>query len=97
MNTIANTLRRLAPCTSPRQCAHRTQNNFMTTPNRILQSPDRKARRPQLNLVHRQRPKNRPQNHSPEVRIIIPLSITATAAPAPSFLPPNRKRLASDV
>ena len=70
MNTVANTLRRLAPCTSPRQCAHRAQNNFMTTPNRILQSPDRKARCPQLNLVHRQRRKTRPQNHSPEVRII---------------------------
>ena len=39
MNTVANTLRRLAPRTSLRQCAPSTQNSFMATLNAILKSP----------------------------------------------------------
>jgi len=70
MNTVANTLRRLAPCTSLRQCAHRAQNSSMATLNRILKSPHRRARYRQLNVVHHQRRNTSPRNHSPEVQII---------------------------
>jgi hypothetical protein len=70
MNTVANTLRRLAPCTSLRLCAHRAQNSSTPTLNRILKSPDRKSRRRRLTVVHHQRRKNSPQYHSPEVQII---------------------------
>jgi len=70
MNTVANTLRRLAPCTSLRMCAHPAQNSSIATLNSILKSPDRKSRRRRLTVVHHQRRKNRPQNHSPEVQII---------------------------
>jgi hypothetical protein len=70
MNTVANTLRRLAPCTSLRLCAHRAQNSSTATLNRILKSPDRKSRRRRLTVVHHQQRKNSPQNHSPEVQII---------------------------
>ena len=70
MNTVAKTLRRLAPCTSLQQCAHRAQISSGATLNRILKSPDRRSRRPRLNVVHRQRRKTGPQNHSPEVQII---------------------------
>ena len=69
-NVVANTLRRLAPCTSLRQCAHRAQNNSLARLNRILKSPDRKSRSvgSPLSIVNDQ--KTGPQNHSPEVRII---------------------------
>ena len=70
MNTVANTLRRLAPCTSLRQCAHRAQNSSIATINRILKSPHRKSRCRRLTVAHRQRRKTGPQNHSPEVKII---------------------------
>jgi hypothetical protein len=70
MNTVANTLRRLAPCTSLRQCPQRAQNSSMATLNRILKSPNRKSRCRWITVVHRQRPKTGPQNHSPEVQII---------------------------
>ena len=70
MNTVANTLRRLAPCTSLRQCAHRAQNSSMATLNRILKSPHRNAHCRRLTVVHRQRRKTRPQNHSPQVQML---------------------------
>ena len=70
MNTVANTLRRLAPCTSLRQCAHRAQNSSMATLNRILKSPHRNPRCHWLTVVHPQRRKTGPQNHSPQVRIL---------------------------
>ncbi len=70
MITIANTLRRLAPCTSLRQCAHSAQNSSMATLNRILKSPHRKSCCLRLTAVHRQRRKNGPQYHSPEVQIL---------------------------
>jgi hypothetical protein len=96
-NVVANTLRRLAPYTSLRQCAHRPQNSSIASLNRILESPHRRSHYRRLAAVHRQRRKTAPQNHSPEVQrysiAIIPVRITATAAPAASFLPPNRKGL----
>jgi len=70
MNTVANTLRRLAPCTSLRQCAHRLQNSSMATLNRILKSPHRKLRSRRLTVVHHQRPKTGPQSLSPEVQML---------------------------
>jgi hypothetical protein len=70
MNIVANTLRRLAPCTSLRQCAHRAQNSSIATLNHILKSPHRKSRSRRLNVVHPQRRKTSPKNHSPEVQII---------------------------
>jgi hypothetical protein len=70
MNTVANTLRRLAPCTSPRQYAHRAQNSSMATLNRILKSPDRKSRCHPLTVVHHQRRKTGPQNHSRQVQML---------------------------
>lgn len=70
MNTVANTLRRLAPCTSLRQCAHCVQNGSMAMLNRIRKSPDRKLRCRRITVVHHQRRKNRPQNHSPEVQTL---------------------------
>jgi hypothetical protein len=70
MNTVANTPRRLAPCTSLRLCAHRAQNSSIATLNRILKSPDRKSRRRRLTVVHHQKRKTDLQNHSPEVQII---------------------------
>ena len=70
MNTVANTLRRLAPCTSLRMSAHRAQYSSTATLNRILKSPDRKSRRRRLTVVQHQQRKNSPQNHSPEVQII---------------------------
>jgi hypothetical protein len=42
----------------------------MATLNRILKSPDRKSRRRRLTVVHRQRPKTGPQNHSPQVQML---------------------------
>jgi hypothetical protein len=70
MNTVANTLRRLAPCTSPLQCAHRARNSFMATLNRILKSPhaSRAALNSTSSIVNVEKPA--PQNHSPEVRIL---------------------------
>jgi hypothetical protein len=70
MNTVPNTLRRLAPCTSLRQCAHRAQNSSMATLNHILKSPDRKSRCRRLTVIHRQRRKIGPQNHSPQVQML---------------------------
>ena len=70
MNTVANTLRRLAPCTSLRQCAHCVQNSSMAMLNRILKSPDRKLRCRRLTVVHHQPRKTGPQNHSPEVQML---------------------------
>jgi hypothetical protein len=70
MNTVANTIRRLAPCTSLRQCAHRAQISSIAALNRILTSPHRNARRRRLTILHHQPRKNSPQIHSPEVRII---------------------------
>ena len=70
MTTIANTLRRLAPCTSLRQCAHRAQNSFMPVLNRMLKWPHRKARSRRLTPVHHQRRKTSPQNHSPQVQML---------------------------
>ena len=94
---FANTLPMLARRTSPGS-VRIGQKNSMTKPHPILNRPIAHPLS-HLDLFHRQRRKTRPQNHSPEVRAysisIIPLWITATAAPAPSFLPPNRKRLAT--
>jgi hypothetical protein len=70
MTTVANTLRRLAPGTSLRQCAHRAQNSSIDALNRILKSPHRKSRCRRLTVVHRQQRKIGPQNHSPEVQTI---------------------------
>ena len=70
MITVANTLRRLAPCTSLRQCARRAQNSSMAMLNRILKSPNRKSRCRRLTAVHRQRRKTGPQNYSPEVQTL---------------------------
>jgi len=70
MNTTASTLRRLAPCTSPRQCALRAQNSSMAVLNRILKSPHRNPRCRWTAVVHHQRPNARPQNHSPRVRML---------------------------
>ena len=67
MNNVANTLRRLAPCTSPWRCVHRPQNSSIATRNRILESPLRGSHCRRLTAVHRQRRKTGPQNHSPEV------------------------------
>ena len=70
MNTVANPLRRLAPCTSLRQCAHRAQNSSMTMLNCSLKPPHRKARYRRLTLVHHHPPKTAPQNHSPHVQML---------------------------
>ena len=70
MITVANTLRRLAPCTSLRQCAHRTQNSSMATLNRILKSPHRKSRCRRLTVIHHQQRKTAPQNLSPKVQML---------------------------
>jgi hypothetical protein len=69
-NVVANTLRRLAPCTSLRQCAHRPQNSSIASLNRILESPHRRSHYRRLAAVHRQRRKTAPQNHSPEVQTL---------------------------
>ena len=96
MNCVANSRCRLAPCTSVPQCARSDQNPSMATLNRILKTPDRTSPSQQLTLIHPQRRKTRPKNLSPQVRkSIIPSRITATGATAPSFLPPNRKGLAT--
>jgi hypothetical protein len=42
----------------------------MATLNRIPKSPDFKSRCRWLTVVHHQQRKNRPQNHSPEVRML---------------------------
>ena len=70
MNTAANTLRRLAPCTSLPQCAHRAQNSNLATLNRILKSPHRKLRCRPIIVVHHQRRKTGPQNYSPQVQML---------------------------
>ena len=70
MNTAAKMLQRLARCTPLRQCARRAQNSSMATLNRILKPPHRKARCRRTTAVHRQPPKNRPQNHSPQVQML---------------------------
>ena len=70
MNTVANTLRRLAPRTSLRQCAHRAQNSSIATLHCILKSPDRKLRCRQLTVVHHQRRKTALQNLSPKVQML---------------------------
>ena len=70
MITVANTLRRLAPCTSLPQCAHRAQNSSNTTSNSIPKTPHRTPRCRRLTLVHRQQRKTGPQNHSPEVQTL---------------------------
>ena len=99
MNTVANTLRRLAPCTSLRQYAHRAQNSSMATLNRILKSPHRSgaAGGSPLSILNDEKPAHRiTHRKSKSYSIsIIPVRITATATPAASFLPPNRKRLAN--
>ena len=70
MNTVANTLRRLAPCTSLPQCAHRAQNSSIATLNPILKSPNRKLHCRPIIVVHHQRPKTGPQNYSPQVQML---------------------------
>jgi hypothetical protein len=42
----------------------------MATLKRILKAPDRKSRCPRLTVVHHQRPKTSPQNHSPEAQML---------------------------
>jgi hypothetical protein len=42
----------------------------MATLNRILKSPHRNARCHRLTVVHHQRRKTSPQNHSPKVRML---------------------------
>jgi hypothetical protein len=70
MNNVANTLRRLAPCTSPRQCVHRPQNSSIATRNRILESTHRRSHCRLITVVHRQRRITDPQNHSPDVQML---------------------------
>ena len=70
MNTVAKTIRRLAPGTPPRQCAHRAQNSSWATLNRIPKSIYRKSRCPRVTVVHRQRRKTKTQNHSPQVQML---------------------------
>jgi hypothetical protein len=70
MITVANTLRRLAICTSLRQCAHRAQNSSIATLNRILKSPDRKLHCRRLTGVHHQQRKTALQNLSPKVQML---------------------------
>ena len=70
MNTVANTLPRLAPRTSLRQCAHRPQNSSIATLHCILKSRDRKLRCRQLTVVHHQQRKTALQNLSPKVQML---------------------------
>jgi len=70
MITVANTRRRLAPCTSLRLCAPGAQISSIATLDRILKAPHRSSHCRRLTVVHRQRRKTRPQNHSPEVQML---------------------------
>ena len=99
MTGVANPRRRLAPRTSSRQCVLSSQNSSLAALNSLPQLPHRSWPCHRLTVIHHQRQKK------PSPRIthrksecysisITPSKITATAAPAPSFLPPNRKRLA---
>jgi hypothetical protein len=98
MTAVANPHRRLAPRTSAHPCALSVENCLSTTPKSTLISPDRTAPVHPSARCHHHRRKNRtigsftgiPKHYSIS---IIPIRITATAAPAASFLPPNRKPL----
>lgn len=70
MNTAANTLRRLAPCTSLPQCAHRAQKGSYTTANCIRKSPHRKSHCRRITGFHPQQRRNGPQNHSPQLKML---------------------------
>lgn len=70
MNNVANTLRRLAYCMSPRQCVHRPHNCSITTLNRILESLHRRSHCRLITVVQLQRRITDPQNHSPEVQML---------------------------
>ena len=70
MNTVANTLQRLAACTSLRQCAHRAQNSSNTTSNSIPKTPHRTARCRRLTVVQHQQRKTALQNLSPKVQML---------------------------
>lgn len=60
----------VAPCTSPRLCAHSAQNSSKTTLNRILKTPDRRARCHRLPASHPQPRKTGTQNRSPQVQML---------------------------
>ena len=70
MNNVANTLRRLAPGTSPRQCVHRPQNSSIATRSRNLESTHRGSHCRRLTVVHRQQRKTAPHNLSSKVQML---------------------------
>jgi hypothetical protein len=70
MNSLANTRRRLAPCTSVGQCAHPDENSSMATLDRIPKTPDRTSPRHRLTVVHPQQRKTGSQNFSLQVQML---------------------------
>jgi hypothetical protein len=70
MTAVANTLCRLAPRTSARQCAHSAQNSSNTTSNCIPKTPDRRSRCHRLIGFHNQRRKIDSQNNSPKYQML---------------------------
>jgi hypothetical protein len=70
MNTVANTLRRLAPCTSLRQCALSAQNSSNSTSNTIPKTHASSFRCHRQTDSHHQRRKIDLQNSSPKYQML---------------------------
>jgi hypothetical protein len=70
MNSVANTRRRLAPCTPVLQCAHPAQNSPIATLHRLLPTLDLRPHGYRITVVHHQPRKTGTQNLSPQAQML---------------------------